>query len=53
MTKKAADTHAEAEYERFATRRRALLEAEGEREQIEALDDLAKQAVLDNKDKNE
>ena len=53
MRKKAADTHAGAEYERFATRRRALLEAEGEREQIQALDDLAKQAVLDNKDKNE
>ncbi|GMW00925.1 MAG: hypothetical protein AMXMBFR84_20620 [Candidatus Hydrogenedentota bacterium] len=33
---------AEAEYERFAERRRAMLEAEGERARIEALEQAAK-----------
>jgi hypothetical protein len=34
-----ADSRAEAEYEEFAARRRAMLEAEAEREQQKALDD--------------
>ncbi len=42
MTKSAADAHAEAEYEEFAARRRALLEAEGEREQLRSLEDVAR-----------
>jgi hypothetical protein len=32
-----ADSHAEAEYEKFAARRRELLEAEGERSNLDAL----------------
>jgi hypothetical protein len=42
VTKAAAGAHAEAEYEKFAARRRALLEAEGEREQWQALEDAAR-----------
>ena len=42
ISKKDADGHAEAEYERFAARRRALLEAEGERTNLKALEDTAK-----------
>ena len=43
-----ADTHAEAEYEQFAERRRALLEAEGERARQQALEDAA-QALPERK----
>jgi len=42
VTKAAADAHAEAEYEEFAARRRALIEAEGEREQRQFLEDAAR-----------
>lgn len=42
VSHKAAVTHAEGEYEAFAANRRALLEAEGERATIEALEDTAK-----------
>jgi hypothetical protein len=42
VSKSDADVHAEAEYEEFATRRRALLEAEAERAQHGALEDAAK-----------
>lgn len=38
VSKKAADAHAKAEYEQFAQRRRILLEAEGERANLEALE---------------
>lgn len=38
-----AASSAEAEYERFAARRRALLEAQGEREGVQALEEAAKQ----------
>lgn len=43
VRKKTADTHAQAEYEQFAERRRILLEAEGERANLEALEAIAKQ----------
>jgi hypothetical protein len=39
VSKAAADAHAEEEYEEFAARRRALLEAEAEREQQQSLED--------------
>lgn len=42
MSKKQADVHAEAQYEAFAARRRALLEAEGEEFGMRALEDAAK-----------
>jgi len=42
MSKKQADAHAEAQYEAFATRRRVLLEAEGEAFNMRALEDAAK-----------
>ena len=42
VTKTAADTRAEAEYEEFAARRRALLEAEAERERLYPLEDAAR-----------
>ena len=41
VSKAEADARAEAEYERFAARRRALLEAEGERAQQKALEETA------------
>jgi len=37
MSRAEADRHAEAEYEKFAARRRELLEAEGERASLDAL----------------
>ncbi|MEP6494788.1 MAG: virulence RhuM family protein [bacterium] len=43
VSKVDADAHAEAEYQAFAARRRAMLEAEGERDQQHALDQAAKQ----------
>lgn len=43
IRKAAADAYAEAEYERFAARRRALLEAEAERAQERALEDAARE----------
>lgn len=42
VSKAAADARAEAEYEEFAARRRALLEAEAERDQRQSLEDAAK-----------
>jgi hypothetical protein len=42
-TKADAHTHAEAEYEQFAARRRAQLEAEGARDVIETLEQTAKE----------
>lgn len=42
VSKAEADARAEAEYEAFAARRRALLEAEGERALSEALDEAAR-----------
>jgi hypothetical protein len=42
VSKAEADARAEAEYERFAERRRALLEAEGERARQRALEEAAK-----------
>ncbi len=42
ISKQDADGRAEAEYERFAMRRRALLEAEGERTNLDSLEDTAK-----------
>jgi hypothetical protein len=43
VTKDAAHARAEAEYEEFAARRRAMLEAEGERDAQKALEDAARQ----------
>jgi len=43
VSKSDADVHAEAEYEAFAERRRALLEAEAERQHLQALEDVARQ----------
>lgn len=42
VSKKQADGHAESEYEQFAARRRALLEAEGAEVNVRALEDAAK-----------
>lgn len=41
ISKATADEGAEVEYRRFAARRRALLEAEGERDQLKALEEAA------------
>ncbi|MSQ93205.1 MAG: hydroxyacid dehydrogenase [Gemmataceae bacterium] len=43
VSKSKADEQAEGEYEQFAARRRAMLEAEAERSQHKALEDAAKQ----------
>lgn len=43
ITKLEADHHAAAEYEQFEARRRALLEAEGERASLQALEESARQ----------
>lgn len=43
ISKKAADSHAESEYELFAARRREYLEAEGERLRIDTLEKVAKE----------
>ena len=42
ISREAADTHAEQEYQRFAARRRAHLEAESEADSIKQLEDAAK-----------
>jgi hypothetical protein len=42
VSKTTAGARAEAEYEEFAAQRRALLEAEGEREQSRSLEDAAR-----------
>ena len=42
MSKTTADARAEAEYEEFGARRRALLEAEAEREHLQSLEDAAR-----------
>ena len=42
VSKEAADSRAEAEYEEFAARRRAMLEAEAERDAQRALEDAAR-----------
>jgi hypothetical protein len=49
VSKADADTRAEAEYEAFAARRRALLEAEGERALPPALEDAAKKLPKQSK----
>lgn len=49
VSKREADAHAEAEYERFAARRRALLEAEGEAQRIGALEQMARTLPKDKK----
>jgi hypothetical protein len=49
ISKLDADSHAEAEYERFAASRRALLEAEGERTNLESLEDTAKKLPAQRK----
>jgi hypothetical protein len=51
VSKAEADSHAELEYESFAARRRALLEAEAERDQQRALESTAKR--LSRKPKRE
>ena len=43
VSKTDADAQAHREYEEFATKRRALLEAEGERLRVDALDEAARQ----------
>ena len=42
VSKEAADSRAEAEYKEFAARRRAMLEAEAERDAQRALEDAAR-----------
>jgi hypothetical protein len=42
VSKRDADAHAEGQYEQFAARRRALLEAEGTEFNVRALEDAAK-----------
>ena len=51
VSRAAANAQAEAEYAQFAARRRALLEAEGERQQHEALENAAKKLPRLKKDK--
>ncbi len=46
ISKDEADARAQAEYEQFAARRRALLEAEAERNPFESLEDAAKQLPM-------
>jgi hypothetical protein len=41
VSKTAADAHAGIEYEEFAARRRALVEAEAKRERLQFLNDAA------------
>jgi len=49
VSHKQAVDNAEAQYERFAARRRAMLEAEGERASLETLEDAAKRLNRENK----
>lgn len=49
VSKKQADAHAEAQYEAFAARRRALLEAEGAEVNVRALEEAAKTLVKPRK----
>jgi hypothetical protein len=49
ISKERADTHAEAEYERFAIQRRALLEAEGAAFNLRTLEEVAKARPLPKK----
>ena len=49
VSKKQADAHAESQYEQFAARRRALLEAEGAEFNVRALEDAAKALPRPNK----
>lgn len=51
VSRATANEQAEAEYTKFAARRRALLEAEGERQQREALENAAKKLPRPKKDK--
>lgn len=51
VSRAAANAQAEAEYAQFAARRRALLEAEGERQQHEALENAAKKLPRPKKDR--
>jgi hypothetical protein len=48
-----ADSHAQAEYDLFGVRRRQLLEAEGARANLKALEEAAKQVPSSKKGKNE
>lgn len=50
LSKAEADTHARNEYERFAARRRAILEAEGERAIADALEANVRGLVSDRSD---
>ncbi len=50
VSKEDADRKAEAEYEEFSARRRALLEAEGEKSNIQALEDTAKKLLPPRKE---
>jgi len=49
VSKAEADARAEAEYEEFAARRRALVEAEAEREQQVALEEVARNLSKPNR----
>lgn len=49
VSKVNADLHAQAEYEKFAARRRALAEAEGERAQSDALETVARTLPMSRK----
>ena len=50
VSKKQADAHAECEYEQFAARRRALLEAEGAEFNVRTLEEAAKVLPKPKKD---
>jgi hypothetical protein len=52
VSKSEADARAEGEYEEFAARRRALLEAEAEREQRGALEEAARSLSKRNRPKS-
>ena len=52
VSKAAADSKAQAEYESFTVRRRALLEAEGERAQEQALEDAARKIETPDREKS-
>jgi len=51
ISRQRADALAEAEYEQFSARRRELLEAEGQRQARQALEEAARQLPPQNKDK--
>ncbi len=49
ISRKQADAHAETQYEQFAAQRRALLEADGAKANVQALEDAAKALPKPNK----